>query len=219
MKPTDPICLLLVRALWNDWNWLERRCSNRFALDCKWHLRYLAQEGTWEKCGSRNIVRTQLFSSMKVNFSFFNNTILDFYRSCSNCWYSEVFATVVVHFSNVTVQYSHSIWELKMEIQWIDPITLTSDISALRLHIRWLSQATQVLLVNLRAEPPFVFLSEAEKEGSTLIASSLWSRPSPNLWISQSGPLPSYKFSECTHPFVEKPMVITEPAVQCKRLY
>ena len=28
---------------------------------------------------------TQLFSSMKINFSFFNNTILDFYRSCSNC--------------------------------------------------------------------------------------------------------------------------------------
>ena len=34
----------------------------------------------------------------------------------------------------------------------------------------------------------------------------------------QSCSLSSYSFSECEHPFIDKPMAITEPAVQSARL-
>ena len=154
---------------------------------------------------------------MKVNLSFFNNTILDFYRSCSNCWYSEVFATIVVHFSSCSIQRQYLRIEYENTMNWPNNFNVTRICPEIAHSVTITGHG--VLWVNLRAEPPFVFLSEAEKEGHTWIASSLWSRHSPNLWTSQSGPLPSYKFCEYKHPFVEKPMVITEPAVQCKRPY
>ena len=43
---------------------------------------------------------------------------------------------------------------------------------------------------------------------------ALWTRRSPNSWTSQSCFLSSNWFYECVHPFIDKPMVITEPTVQ-----
>ena len=43
--------------------------------------------------------------------------------------------------------------------------------------------------------------------------SNLWGRRSPNFWTGQSRFLSSNCFFECEHPFIDKPMVVTEPAV------
>ena len=57
----------------------------------------------------------------------------------------------------------------------------------------------------LRAEPPFVFFfTEERKGGSAWIASTLWSRRSPNFWTSQSCFLSSNWFFQCEHPFSDK---------------
>ena len=56
------------------------------------------------------------------------------------------------------------------------------------------------------------------KGGSSWIASSLWSRRSPNFWTSESCFVLSKWFIKCKHLFIEKPMVITKPAVPTARL-
>ena len=66
--------------------------------------------------------------------------------------------------------------------------------------IKWtIEKYTSIGNVNLRREPPVVFLNEEEKR-------------SPNIWTSQSCFASSNWFSECEHPFFNK-LVITEPAV------
>ena len=67
---------------------------------------------------------------------------------------------------------------------------------------------------------PFVFFSEEETEGgSSWITSNLWSSRSPIFWTSQSCSLSSnWFFRKCQHPFIDKLMVICEPAVGSTRL-
>ena len=50
---------------------------------------------------------------------------------------------------------------------------------------------------------------ERKKEGSAWITWRLWSRRSPNLWTG---------LFECERPFIDEPMVITEPAVPSARV-
>ena len=81
-----------------------------------------------------------------------------------------------------------------------------------------LSQAS--FFFTLRAEP---FLSSwlgRRKGASAWITSNLWSHRSSNIWTCQSRYLSSNRFFffECVHPFIDKPMVITDPTVASTRL-
>ena len=85
-----------------------------------------------------------------------------------------------------------------------------------------LSSTSRILKVVL--SPPAsrasfcLLLSEKKKTDGFMWMSSLWSHWSPNVWTDQSsvGFLSNW-FSECEHPFIDKPLII-EPAVPSTRL-
>ena len=70
----------------------------------------------------------------------------------------------------------------------------------------------------LRPEPLFVFLIEEEKRRLYLNGVKPLRSPSPNFWTSQSRFFASNWFFECEHLFINKSIVITEPAVASTRL-
>ena len=149
------------------------------------------------------MVRNPTIFFNEGQFQLFTNTILDFYRSCSDCWYSEVFANIVVHFSNCSIQPQYLRIEDGNTINWPDNFNVTHICLEIARSVTITGQASTFSQPASRTSFCLLKWGRRRKGGSAWIASNLWSRQSPNLWTSQSGPLPSYKFSECKHPFVE----------------
>ena len=81
-------------------------------------------------------------------------------------------------------------------------------------HISNLNERLENVNRTQPASRGFFWLLEWGDEKVTVrITSNLWSRRSLNFWTSQSCFPRQTGFIECEHPFIDKPMVINEPAV------